>query len=248
MMSGALSRRAGRVEWARRIQGQVALVFLALGSIGSFLLGHEIAGDLAVRAIYTTASQDQLRYSPVTLSASGALGARISVGAPRSGRGSSAHRTPPGGGSRARGQAPSGKSGQARSGLGGTLAGHGHQPGWTARGADESQTASDTSGMNGSSITQSGSPGALSLGATMPVEAPPCVASSPADITLSGIDASDGIDDADPADTLPGCPFPSTDQVSDETAGRPCTTAPGTPLLLAWLASPHDAGVAGTEA
>lgn len=231
MMSGARSRQAGRVQRAKRIQGQVALVFLALGSIGSFLLGHEIAGDLAVQAIYTTASQDQLKYSPVTLSASGALGASVS-----------ARRTPRGGGSRARSHSPSGKSGQAHSGQISNPVDQGHQPGSTARGADGSPTAS---GMSGSSITQSGGPGALPPNATMPGEAPPCVASSPADIALSGIDA---IDDAGPADTLPGRPSPSTDRVSDETTDRPCTTAPGAPLLLALLANPHHAGVAGTEA
>ncbi len=233
-MGGARSRQAGRVQRAKRIQGQVALVFLALGSIGSFLLGHEIAGDLAVQAIYTTASQDQLKYSPVTLSASGALGASVS-----------ARRTPRGGGSRARGQAPSGKSGQAHSGQISNPAGQGHLPGSTARGADGSPTASD---ISGSSITQSGSPGALPPDATMPGAALPCVASSPADIALSGIDGIDGIDDAGPAGKPLGGPSPSTDQVSDETTGRPCTTASSAPLLLALLANPHDASVAGTEA
>src|SRR5262249_41548545 len=119
-MSEARSRRAGRLQQAKRIHGQVALIFLILGSIGSFLLGPEIATNLAVRPVFSAAAQDQLTYSPVTLRAGGALGASIWPRAPRSGTHSSARRTPPSGGNRAHAQSPTGKGGQTRSGQNGT--------------------------------------------------------------------------------------------------------------------------------
>jgi len=221
-MSGARSRLAGRLQRARRIQGQVALIFLALGSIGSFLLGHEIAADLAVRAIYSTASQDQLTYSPVTLRAPGAVGASVSVRALRSGAGSSARRRPPSGGGRAHVQSPSGKSGQAHSGLSGILASQGLTLGWIATGAESS-------------------PGVPLTNPLMPVPTSPVVASSPAEIALNGND------DAAPTGSLQSCPSPSTDQVGDETPGRPCMTAPGAPLSSASLAIPQGATVDGSE-
>lgn len=57
----------------RDVQERTVLLFLALGSIGSFLLGHEIAGSLAMRAVFATAAQSGLVSAP----ASGALGAAL---------------------------------------------------------------------------------------------------------------------------------------------------------------------------
>jgi hypothetical protein len=177
-MSAARARPVGRIQ---RIQGHVALIFLALGSIGSFALGHEIAGSLAVPAIYAGAAQDQL---PLTLRASGALGAGVSLGGPsRKTAGGAAHRTSSG---HAHGQPPSIKGGQSHSGQSGTSATPGGQTGQPGSSAGNPSPGSPPADGDDSSTDQPDTTGTLPSSIATPT--PPSSSAPPSpDLALDSL-------------------------------------------------------------